>query len=78
MQTRNLEVVVPKRREGSSPFERTIFSHLVSLGFPLSNPVSQKPVVGFLCSFLEQDLVSEMLATIEDKDDNKGLDILSI
>ena len=25
MQTRNLEVVVPKRREGSSPFERTIF-----------------------------------------------------
>ena len=26
MQTRNLEVVVPKRREGSSPFERTIFS----------------------------------------------------
>ena len=78
MQTRNLEVVVPKRREGSSPFERTIFSHLISLGFPLSNPVSQKPVVGFLCSFLEQDLVSEMLATIEDKDDNKGLDILSI
>jgi hypothetical protein len=68
MQTRNLEVVVPKRREGSSPFERTIFSHLISLGFPLSNPVSQKPVVGFLCSFLEQDLVSEMLATIEDQE----------
>ena len=53
---------MPKRREGSSPFERTIFSQLVSLGFPLSDPVSQKPVVGFLCSFLEQDLVSEMLA----------------
>ena len=49
-------------------FERTIFSHLVLLAFPLSNPVSQKPVVGFLCSFLEQDLVSEMLATIEDQE----------
>ena len=59
---------MPKRREGSSPFERTIFSQLVSLGFPLSDPVSQKPVVGFLCSFLEQDLVSEMLATIEDQE----------
>ena len=32
MQTRNLEVVVPKRREGSSPFERTILS-FNDLGF---------------------------------------------
>ena len=31
MQTRNLEVVVPKRREGSSPFERTIFSRVFSV-----------------------------------------------
>jgi hypothetical protein len=32
-------VVVPKRREGSSPFERTIFSRVF--------PFFKKPVLGF-------------------------------
>ena len=39
MQTRNLEVGVPKRREGASPFERTIFSRVF--------PFFKKPVLRF-------------------------------
>ena len=56
-------------------FKSSTAHHLSSLIFlgilPLS-PVFQKPVLHFLLALLEQDLVSEMLATIEDQEGHQS------
>ena len=56
-------------------FKSSTAHHLPSLIFlgilPLS-PVFQKPVLHFLLALLEQDLVSEMLAAIEDQEGHQS------